>query len=77
MSLRVRLSRAISRRLLRSERMTCSELALRKHPAERWVDALFWLLRGERGHCDGCARWEARQEREADALDDFRREGWL
>lgn len=77
MSIRVRLSRALSRRLLRSERMTCSELALRKHPAERWVDALFWLLRGETRHSERCADWEAHREREADAVDDFRRAGWL
>jgi hypothetical protein len=75
--LRVRASRAISRRLLRSERMICSEIAIRGHWSQRYVDALFLALRREAGHCSRCADWEAMREREAETLDDFRSQGWL
>jgi hypothetical protein len=57
--------------------MICSEIAMRKHWAERYVDALFLALRRETGHCGRCLDWEARQEREPDTLDDFRGAGWL
>jgi hypothetical protein len=75
MSLRVRMSRSISRRLLGAERMLCSEIVLRGHWSERYIDALFLALRGERWHCLDCAVWEA--NREPGAVDELRRSGLL
>lgn len=75
--LRVRLSRALSRRVLRSEAMICAEASWHAHWSVPWIDAVFWLIRRERGHCAASARWEARQERETTLLDEWRGEGWL
>lgn len=65
MSLRVAASRRLSRVLGHGDRMWCSYLHLYARPEERWVDALFFVLRGERRHCARCAAWEAMVEAEA------------
>ena len=84
--IRVRISRAISRRLLRSEAMVCSEIAARRHWSERYVDALFLVLRQEHGHCAACLAWESAtapdpmaEHRFTPAADvaGYRRAGWL
>lgn len=75
--LRVRASRWIARRLGHSDRMLCTQIHLYAHPSERFIDALFYALRRERGHCGRCAAWEAAQEREPGMLDYLRAQGWL
>lgn len=76
-SLRVRTSRRLSRLFLGSDAMICAHLHWRQHWAEPAVDAAFWLLRGELKHCSGAASYEARQTRELDTLDAWRRQGLL
>ena len=75
MSLRVRLSRAISRRLFRAEHMLCALADWHRWPIRRALNLAF--LWRERDHCASCADWEARQGREGDLLDEWRAEGWL
>lgn len=57
--LRVRISRAISRRILKSDHMVCAELSLRRHWSEPYIDVLFLAMRGETRHSERCADWEA------------------
>lgn len=73
--IRVRASRAVSRRLLRSDRMVCTEVARRGHWSERFIDALFLALRGERWHCLDCSIWESNQR--GSVVDELRRSGLL
>jgi hypothetical protein len=73
--IRVRASRAISRRLLGAEVMLC---ALADWHRWRIRPALNLVFRWrERDHCAICADWEARQEREPDPTDYWRSQGWL
>lgn len=75
MSFRVRVSRAICHRLFRGDTMLCTRAELYRHPIRHLLNLAFrWR---ERDHCDASLRWEARQEREADALDWLRRAGLL
>lgn len=73
--LRVRLSRAISRRLFGGDTMLCTRAELYRHPVRHLFNLAF--LWREREHCDASLRWEARQEREPEALDWWRRSGLL
>ena len=76
-SIKIAVSRSISRNTYGSDALLCAELAWRAHPAVPLIDAAFWLIRRERHHCLSCALWEASREREADALDEWRRAGML
>lgn len=54
--------------------MLCTWAHLHRHWSEPLLDALiFW----DRGHCRRCADWESRQGREADFVDQARRDGLM
>ena len=55
--------------------MLCTEIFLRGHEAERFIDAFFLAVRGERWHCLDCSIWESNQR--LDLIDELRRSGLL
>ena len=76
---RVRASRALARIIVGDgDMMLCAHVHRRRHWAEPWLDALFFVAYlGQRGHCALNAAWEARQAREPDLLDLWREAGLL
>lgn len=71
----IRLSRRLSAVTGGPGEMVCSR-AFRSGPAwsVRLIDAAFWRLRGECGHCRAC--WEHEHRPRAELPDRLRRAGW-
>ena len=71
--MRIAISRALSRHFLGRPEMLCAISSWHAHPSRHLLNALFL----DRGHCASAADYEARQEREATLLDEWREAGWL